>query len=52
MFATGIGITKHILYVKDLINKYNNCEVKTQRILVIWQINKESKSGNFSNSLE
>lgn len=52
MFATGIGIVGHIPYVKDLISGYNSCEVRTQRILVIWQINKESKSGNFSNGPE
>ena len=35
MFTIGISIIRHILYVKDLINRYNNYEVRTQRILVI-----------------
>ncbi|KAH6704163.1 hypothetical protein BKA61DRAFT_560084 [Leptodontidium sp. MPI-SDFR-AT-0119] len=44
MFATGIGIAGHIPYIKDLISGYNNCEVRTRRILLVWQINKESES--------
>ncbi|XMA13701.1 hypothetical protein WAI453_006492 [Rhynchosporium graminicola] len=43
MFATGIGIAGHVPYIKDLISGYNNCQVRTRRILLIWQINKESQ---------
>ena len=43
MFATGIGIAGHLPYIKDLIIGYQNCHVKTQRILLIWQTHKESK---------
>jgi NAD(P)H-flavin reductase len=46
MLATGIGIAGHIPYIKDLISGYNNCEVRTRRILLVWQISKESKSGS------
>jgi predicted ferric reductase len=35
MFATGIGIAGHILYIKDLISGYNNYEVRTRRILLV-----------------
>jgi len=42
MFATGIGIAGHIPYIKDLISGYNSCEVKTRRILLVWEIDKES----------
>jgi len=44
MFATGIGIAGHIPYIKDLISGYNNCQVRTRRILLVWQINNESES--------
>jgi predicted ferric reductase len=47
MFATGIGIAGHIPYIKDLISGYNNCEVRTRRIILVWQINKESKSKHY-----
>ena len=43
MFATGIGIAGHMPYIKDLLSGYHNCQVKTQRILLVWQINKEGK---------
>jgi len=43
MFATGIGIAGHIPYIKDLISGYNNCQVRTRRILLVWQINNESQ---------
>lgn len=42
MIATVIGIAGHIPYIKDLIAGYNNYQVKTRRILLIWQIDKES----------
>ncbi|KAH8674404.1 hypothetical protein BGZ60DRAFT_403841 [Tricladium varicosporioides] len=38
MIATGIGIAGHIPYIKELISGYNNCEVKTRRIRLIWEI--------------
>jgi predicted ferric reductase len=47
MFATGIGIAGHLLYIKDLITGYNSCLVKTKRILVIWQIQEECRCPKF-----
>ena len=41
MFATGIGIAGHMPYIKDLISGYNSCEVRTRRVLLIWQIERE-----------
>jgi predicted ferric reductase len=38
MLATGIGIASHMPFIKDLVNGYNNCEVKTRRIRLVWQI--------------
>ena len=43
MFATGIGIAGHIPYIKELIIGYNNCEVKTRRIRLVWEIKEQCK---------
>jgi predicted ferric reductase len=43
MLATGIGIAGHIPYIKELISGYNNCEVKTQRIRLAWDIKEQCK---------
>jgi len=45
MFATGIGIAGHIPYIKDLISGYNNCEVKTRRIRLLWEIEEQCELG-------
>jgi len=42
MFATGIGIAAHIPYIKDLMRGYSSYEVKTRRILLVWEIDKRS----------
>ncbi|KAM3074510.1 hypothetical protein ACMFMG_002688 [Clarireedia jacksonii] len=42
MFATGIGIAGHMPYIKELVCGYNSCEVRTRRILVVWQLDVES----------
>ncbi|KAM0147863.1 hypothetical protein ACHAQE_010092 [Botrytis cinerea] len=42
MFATGIGIAAHMPYIKDLVSGYNSCEVRTHRILLVWQLEMES----------
>jgi predicted ferric reductase len=44
MFATGIGIAGHIPYIKELISGYNSCEVKTQRIRLVWEIEDRCKN--------
>ena len=41
MIATGIGIAGHMPYLKDLVSGYNSCEVRTRRILLVWQIQNE-----------
>ena len=41
MIATGIGIAAHIPFIKDLISGYNNCAVKTRRIKLVWEIQKQ-----------
>lgn len=43
MFATGIGIAAHMPYIKDLVSGYNSCEVRTHRILLVWQLEMECK---------
>lgn len=48
MIATGIGIAGHMPYLKDLISGYNSCEVRTRRILLIWQIQNEGDYLSFT----
>ncbi|KFY66689.1 hypothetical protein V496_01943, partial [Pseudogymnoascus sp. VKM F-4515 (FW-2607)] len=43
MIATGVGIAGLMPYLKDLISGYNSCEVRTRRILLIWQIQNEGQ---------
>ena len=43
MFATGIGIAGHMSYIKDLISGYNSCDVRTRRIVLIWQLDYEGE---------
>lgn len=48
MLATGIGIAGHILYIKDLVSGYNNCEVETRRIRLIWEIQEQCEYYNIA----
>jgi predicted ferric reductase len=41
MFATDIGIAGHMPFIKDLVRGYNSCEVRTRRIVVVWQMEHE-----------
>jgi predicted ferric reductase len=41
MFASGIGIAGHMPYIKDLILAYNNCEARTRRVFLVWQVEDE-----------
>jgi hypothetical protein len=43
LFATGIGIAGQLPYVKQLLDGYKNCEVRTRRIALFWQVDSESK---------
>ena len=47
MFASGIGIAAQIPYLKELIRGYKECTVRTKRILLVWQLDKESKMTYF-----
>ena len=44
MFATGIGIAGHMSYIKDLVRGYNSCEVRTRRIVLVWQLDDEGEA--------
>ena len=43
LFATDIGIAGQLPYVARLLKSYHNCEVKTRRIALYWQVDAESK---------
>ena len=43
LFATGIGIAGQLAYVVQLLSGYHNCEVKTRRIALFWQVDSESQ---------
>lgn len=45
LFATGIGIAGHLPYIRRLLEGHNNREVKTGRISLFWQIDKECDEG-------
>jgi predicted ferric reductase len=42
MFATGMGIAAHMPYLKELIHGRQECKVRTGRISLIWQLDRES----------
>jgi predicted ferric reductase len=56
MVATGIGIAGHLMYLEKLVQGYRKLEVKTRRIVLIWQIQRECEQqrpvsrGNADNS--
>jgi hypothetical protein len=43
MFVSRIGIAGQLLYIKELVTGYNNCTIWTQRIKLIWRLDKEYK---------
>jgi hypothetical protein len=43
LFATGIGIAGQLPYVTQLLEAYLNCEVKTRRIALFWEVESERK---------
>ena len=43
MFATGIGMAAQVPYNKQLLRGYKEYRVRTKSILVVWQLDKESK---------
>jgi NAD(P)H-flavin reductase len=43
LFATGIGIAGQLPYIERLLEGYRNCEVKTRRIALFWEVESECK---------
>jgi predicted ferric reductase len=43
LFATGIGIAGQLPYITQLLEGYRNCEVKTRRIALFWEMESECK---------
>ena len=43
MVATGIGIASVLPHVKAVVDGYRRCEVCTRRIVLIWEIEQESR---------
>lgn len=43
IFATSISIASYMLYIKELVRGYNNCNVRTRRIVLIWQLDEEGE---------
>ncbi|KAI9855644.1 MAG: hypothetical protein M1813_009690 [Trichoglossum hirsutum] len=41
LFATDIGIAGQLPYVTQLLEGYHNCEVKTRRITLFWELDSE-----------
>jgi predicted ferric reductase len=44
LFATGIGIAGQLPYVTRLLEGYHNCEVKTRRIALFWEVDSQCKA--------
>ena len=43
MFATDIGITAHLPYLKMLMQGRLEASIRTRRVVVIWQVKDSSK---------
>ena len=43
MFASGIGIAAQVPYIKELLNDIRESKVRTRSILLVWELEKESK---------
>ena len=43
MFASGIGIAAQVPYIKELLKGFHEYTVRTKSILLVWQLDKESK---------
>ena len=44
LFASGVGIAAQIPHAKEIIEGYQRLEVRTRRLFVIWQLDRERKS--------
>ncbi|KAJ5946400.1 hypothetical protein N7454_003239 [Penicillium verhagenii] len=38
MVATGLGIASQLPYIKELLDGHEKAEVRTQRISLVWQL--------------
>ena len=43
MFATGIGIASILSHIKTVVDGYRRFEVCTRRIVLVWEIEHESR---------
>ncbi|KAJ5927149.1 hypothetical protein N7516_008922 [Penicillium verrucosum] len=41
MVATGIGIAAQLPYLKELLDGHDNAQVRTQKISLVWQVDRE-----------
>ncbi|CAK7237495.1 hypothetical protein SBRCBS47491_009996, partial [Sporothrix bragantina] len=41
LMATGIGIAAQLPYVSQLLEGYHNCEVRTKKIALYWQVDRD-----------
>ncbi|KAI9736728.1 MAG: hypothetical protein M1834_000932 [Cirrosporium novae-zelandiae] len=42
MFASGIGIAAQMPYIKELLDGYRNCTVRTRSIHLLWQLTRQT----------
>jgi len=43
MFASGIGIAAQVPYIKEVLRAFRESKARIKSILLIWQLDKESK---------
>lgn len=43
MFASGVGIAAQVPHIKEILRKYKECRACTKTVLLIWQLDRESK---------
>lgn len=41
LLATGVGIAGQLAYIKELLQLYHECEAKTRRIALFWELDAE-----------
>ena len=44
MFASGIGIAAQVPYIKNILKDFRDAKTRTKNILLVWQLDNESKS--------
>lgn len=48
MAATGVGIAAHIPYIKELIDGRKRGQIRTQRIVLVWQLELPGRCSNIN----